>query len=504
MRRLLILAAAPAALLVLAGVTIAMAGGHSADPDYAYFFNGLEILDLHPPSYYDHPGTPVETLSALAILVTWLLRLPFDGMSIFASAMAHPEFYLNAINAVLVTVAAGALLWLGQRTYRATASMTVVLAAQGSIFLSFPAMTALNRVTAEPLLVAASFALAAFAAPILLGNTLADRRAARMLGALLGFAIATKYTALPLLAAILFLPGRVLWKQAALFAAGSFIVFTLPTAHHYPQMAMALFHFATRQGGYGSGAVGVPGIGALLEHGIALLRQAPEVFIFAAVYWGAFALGPVRAKRLFGVSALILTLQILMCLKASEARYLTPVVGVMALANAGLVFYSGTRGLRALVAGLLAAAVVSNGLSVSAWAKDMRIMNENDQALLRQMTAQGCALVPYYLVKLPLYNLDFGNQFTNNHFGPALRTLFPHAVSYDIANKEFSAFGEPVAVTEVKARLAHRGCVRLVGWPAAHYGEVFGIAPQLLMPMARSSHAGYEIVVYDYRPFQRP
>lgn len=502
MRRLLILAAAPILLLAIAAIILAMVGGHSPDPDYAYFFNGLEILDLHPPSYFDHPGTPLEMLAALAILVTWLLRLPFDGASILASAVAHPEVYLNVINAALVLVAAGALLWFGQRCWRATASMPVALAGQCSIFLSFPAMTALNRVTSEPLLVAASFALAAFAAPILLGQAPADRRAARTLGAVLGFAIATKYTALPLLAAILFLPGRTLWKQAALFAAGSFIVFTLPTAHHYPQMAMGLFHFATRQGAYGSGAVGVPGSGALLEHGIALLRQAPEVFIFAGVYWGAFALGPVRAKRLFGVSALILTLQILMCLKASEARYLTPVIGVMALANAGLVFYAGTRRLRALVAGLLAAAALSNGLSLGAWARDMRIVNDNDQALLRQMTAQGCALVPYYMVKLPAYNLDFGNQFTNNHFGAALRSQLPHAVSYDIARKEFSAFGEPVAVDAVKTRMAHPGCVRLVGWPVERHGATLGLAPQSLTPVGRSSHAGYEIVVYDYRPFQ--
>lgn len=504
MRRLLIFAAAPVLLLAIAAIILAMAGGHSPDPDYAYFFNGLEILDLHPPSYYDHPGTPVEMLAALAILVTWLVRLPLDGASILASAVARPEVYLNVINAGLVLTAAAALLWLGQRCWRATGRMTVALAGQFSIFLSFPAMTALNRVTSEPLLVAASFALAAFAVPILLGQAPADRRAARMLGALLGFAIATKYTALPLLAAILFLPGKSLWKQAALFAAGSFILFTLPTAHHYPQMGFALFRFATRQGAYGSGAVGVPGGDALLEHGIALLRQAPEVFIFAAVYWGAFALGPLRARRLFGVSALILTLQILMCLKAAEARYLTPVVGVMALANAGLVFYAGTRRLRALVAGLLTAAIASNGLSVSAWARDMRIVNDNDQALLRQMTAQGCALVPFYMVKLPTYNLDFGNQFTNNHFGAALRQHLPHVVSYDIARKEFSAFGEPVAVDQVRTRLAHPGCVRLVGWPVERHGATIGLAPQSLTPVGRSSHAGYEIVVYDFRPFQQP
>ena len=70
MRRTFILAAAPAALLAIAAVLVGMAGGHWPDPDYAYFFNGLEILDLHPPSYYDHPGTPVEMLAAVIPEIT--------------------------------------------------------------------------------------------------------------------------------------------------------------------------------------------------------------------------------------------------------------------------------------------------------------------------------------------------------------------------------------------------------------------------------------------------
>lgn len=501
MRRILFLAAVPAALLVIGLVTTAMMGGHPADPDYAYFFNGLEILDLHPPSYYDHPGAPTEVLIAFIALAAWLLRLPVDGASILVSAAAHPEFYLNVINAGLVAAAAAMLAWLGERLYRATASMTAALVGQASILIFYPAMIALSRVTSEPLLVSVSIALAGLLVPFVLGQAQVTQRNARMLGLLLGFALATKYTALPLLPAILFL-DRKWWRQAALFAGLGFILFTLPSAHHYPQMARGFFLFATRKGDYGSGAVGVPGVGTLLEHGAALLRQSPETFIAAALYWAIFALGPVRARRLFGVSALIVSLQVLMCLKASEARYLTPLAGIMALANAGLVFYAGTRRLRLAVTGLLAAALASNVLSIAAWARDMKTVNDKDQALLRRMTDQGCALVPFYMVKMPAYNLDFGNQFTNNHFSTALGRLMPHAVSYDISRKEFSVFGDAVAVDQVKARLAHPGCVRLVGWPVERHGATLGLTREWLTPVGRSSHAGYEIVVYDYRPFQ--
>ena len=115
-----------------------------------------------------------------------------------------------------------------------------------------------------------------------------------------------------------------------------------------------------------------------------------------------------------------------------------------------------------------------------------------------------CALVPYYTVKLPLCNLDFGDRFTNKHFGDKMRALLPRTVTYDIARKEFSAFGEPVAINQVKARMAHPGCVRLVGWPVEHHGAAFGIASHLLTPVAGSGRGAEEIVVYDFRPFQQP
>ena len=466
-RDLLLLCTVPLILLIVSRLTVQMAGGFVPDPNYAYLFNGLEILDLHPPSYYDHPGTPLEVLAAAVILLTWLVRLPFEFSGLKTSVFARPELYLDIINAVLVVFIAGAAFWFGRRLRVTTGSLAAALAGQASILLCFPALIALNRVMPEPLLLAATFVLVGLLTPFVLGGAKVSAGVAKVVGLMIGFAIATKFTALPLLAAVLFLTDRGLQKKAALYAAGGFILFTLPTAHHYPQMLRWIFNLSTHQGGYGTGAVGVPGIGILLEHGAALLRQTPETFAAAAVYFAVFLLGPIPARRRFGVSALILTIQILMCLKAAEARYLTPVVAIIALANAGLVYHATARAVRAVLAAVLVAGIGGNALAVRAWAQDMRGVNDDDQKLLQQMTAQGCTLIPYYSVQLPVYDLTFGNEFTNNHFGEALRRQFPHAVTYDIAHRQFSAFGAPVAAADVKARLAHAGCVRLVGSPVS-------------------------------------
>jgi hypothetical protein len=497
------LCAVPLVLLILSRIVVQMAGGFVPDPDYGYLFNGLEILDLHPPSYYDHPGAPLEMLAALVILLAWLARLPFEFIGLLTSVFTRAELYLLIINVVLVALIAGAVFWFGRQLRATTGSLAAALVGQASILLCFPALIALNRVTPEPLLLAANFALVALLTPFVLGGSTVSDGVAKIIGLVIGFAIATKFTALPLLAAVLYLPDTARQKKAGLYAAGGFILFTLPTAHHYPQMLHWIFNLSTRQGGYGTGAVGLPGIGLLLEHSASLLRQTPEIFTAAAVYFVTFLLGPVLNRRLFGVSALTMVIQILMCMKASEARYLTPVVAIIALANAGLIHCAASQAARTVLGALLAAGIGGNALAVRDWARDTQAVNEENQRLLQQMADQGCVLIPYYTVRMPLYSVTFGNEFTNNHFGPALRARFPHAVTYDIAHKQFSAFGAPVAATDVKARLGHSGCVRLVGSPVERHAAAFGIAPRLLTLAGRSGHGINEMAVYDYHLFER-
>ncbi len=77
-------------------------------------------------------------------------------------------------------------------------------------------------------------------------------------------------------------------------------------------------------------------------------------------------------------------------------------------------------------------------------------------------------------------------------------------MTYDIARKQFSAFGAPVSAAEVKEKLGYPACVRLVGWRTERHASAFGIAPQLLTLVAHSGHGADGIAVYDYRPFGAP
>jgi hypothetical protein len=53
-------------------------GKSRLDPNYQYLLNGLAVLKGQVPGHTDHPGTPVQELGAVAILLKWLItdRLP--------------------------------------------------------------------------------------------------------------------------------------------------------------------------------------------------------------------------------------------------------------------------------------------------------------------------------------------------------------------------------------------------------------------------------------------
>ena len=497
------LAMVPVLLLILARLFVHMAGGFEADPDYAYLMNGLEVLTFYPPSFNNHPGTTLEMLAALVNLGTWLVCLPFHGMGLVRDVLSKSQFYMGANNAILVMLIAAAVLWFADRVRQVTGSMAAALAGQASLLLCFPAMIALDRVTPEPLLLAATFVLAGVLAPAAFGKIKNGERTAAAVGALLGFCIATKITALPLIPLLLLLPGWRLRKRAGLFLLGGMIFFTLPTAHHYPQMLSWMTGMATHSGSYGSGAPGLPAGPVLLERARALFGQTPEFFIAVIVYCGLLAAGPRALRRLMAVCALVVAAQLFMVLKQPEPRYLAPVVAVVALADAGIVAALLSRGAAwaAAVLALLLAGLCNNVLSTAAWAKTNHAVYIANRAVLAQAWASGCGLVSYYEAPLEVYDLDFGNQYAAYRFRAPLQELYPKGVTYDWARHSFEFFGTPLSSAQLSAHLVPARCIILVGSPLARYGASFGLPATSLTLVARSPFPdGQAVAIYRYQP----
>ena len=233
-----VLMAVPIVLIAL-GILFRTAGGpFGADPDFPYLLNGLNILTLHAPGHYDHPGTTVQIFAALVILPAWLLSLPVHGtMALKTSVLSQPQYYLHIINLALLAANAGAAYYFGWRV-RAVSSLATAVVGQLSILASFSVMIGLDRVTPEPLLLAATLTTAGYLAPLALHreNFNPTLSYARRLGVLLGFALVTKITALPTLFTICFLQRPQLRVSAIKAMMITGLVLTLPIAIHYLQM----------------------------------------------------------------------------------------------------------------------------------------------------------------------------------------------------------------------------------------------------------------------------
>jgi hypothetical protein len=497
--------AVPLVLLILSRVFVHMAGEFPADPDYSYLMNGLEVLTFYPPSYISHPGTSLIMLTTLVNLVTWLVTLPFHRQGLFTDVLSKPEIYLTAINAVLVLGIAAAAFWFALRIRRASGSVAAALTGQVSQLLSFPAMIALNRVAPEPLLLASTLVLAGLLTPLAFGKGESLRWIAAAVGIVLGFSIATKITALPLLPSLLLLPDWALRKRAGWFALAALVFFTLPAAHHYPLMLWWFTGMATHSGSYMAGPAGLPPLATLISDAVLLFQQAPELFIALLAYMVVALFGPRPLRRLMVVSALVVAAQILMVVKQPSTRYLVPAVAMMALANAAIAAHILSRRVFPAIAAALVAMVAGfchNFLTTAAWAQDNRAVYRANQNLMQSISGSGCAVVPYYEAPLMLYDLDFGNQYAGSRFGRDLQRLYPRAFTYDWARQSFMFFGTNISLAEFQARLAPAKCIYLVGSPLERFNGTFGLPMSALTFVARSRVAdeGQALAVYRYQP----
>jgi hypothetical protein len=93
-----------------------------SDPAYQYLLNGLLILNGHSPYHIDHPGTPVQTLIAGVLYVSWSIAklMGWSNEALDISVGSHPERYLQIISYVLVVLNCTASYILGDRVQFST------------------------------------------------------------------------------------------------------------------------------------------------------------------------------------------------------------------------------------------------------------------------------------------------------------------------------------------------------------------------------------------------
>lgn len=234
--------------------------GSNSDPEYVYLLNAANLAGLKGVGHIDHPGTPVQVLGAVTIRVVHFFNFS-PGIDWHTDVLQRPEYYLKAINIVLIVLNVLMLLALGMFTYFLTKNFWLGLWLQLSPFFSITLLEfGLPRVTPEPLLLFSSSLMIAVLVFVLThpGHLTTPGKNVIMIfifGVIIGFGIACKVTFIPLAVIPLILLAKVKNKILFLFAAViSFVIFTLPIIRMYPRFFDWIFNLFTHSGYYGGGA----------------------------------------------------------------------------------------------------------------------------------------------------------------------------------------------------------------------------------------------------------
>lgn len=197
----------------------------SVDPDYVYFCTGLNMAEGHfKVAHIDHPGTPLQVLTALVFRLVWWFR--GEGSGFTDDILRNPDLYLQMVNLAINLILAGALLAAGRAVYRKTSSLTGALVIQSIPLLPFILYEIIGRISPEQILALPIIALTVF----LIGKSQSGlqqftNREILLLALITGFGLSIKLTLLPLLLfPLVIVPG---WKKKATAISLSLLFFFL-------------------------------------------------------------------------------------------------------------------------------------------------------------------------------------------------------------------------------------------------------------------------------------
>lgn len=130
---------------------------NSVDPEMAYLYNGLTITHGHYAYFVDHPGIPLQYISAGVIAVVH----PFREGTIDEDVIKNPDFYLNLITWTFIILNFVALFFLGFLSYKLFENLFAGLLIQLTPFVSIIYLHEASRTLPEffSLIIAAVFVL---------------------------------------------------------------------------------------------------------------------------------------------------------------------------------------------------------------------------------------------------------------------------------------------------------------------------------------------------------
>ena len=230
------------------------------DPAYQYLYAGVDILQGFSPGHTDHPGTPLQTATAVIISITWLvLRLiGFTRLSAVDSVLTNPELYLASAGLFFLFANCWAAYFLGSKVHRSTNNFSLAAICQTAPLLFAATAPQIIYPTPETGLFFISTTLMGLIAPLVFDPKEINRQSKQKLawgvGLICGLGFAIKFTFAPMLLLPLMLRDwRAIFRAyAAILVA--WVIGVLPIIHKLPKLIEWLQKIATHSGTHGEGA----------------------------------------------------------------------------------------------------------------------------------------------------------------------------------------------------------------------------------------------------------
>jgi hypothetical protein len=462
--------------------------GPNLDPEYAYLFNSLDVADLSAPGHVDHPGTPLQVLGAIVILLEYgIVTLFRSTASLEQEVLLNPESYLRSINFVLNCFIFALTYLAGLKVFRLGKSWILVVSVQLTPLLFATLLYATMRVSAEPLLIVDVLLLYLLLIPVFLGEyRIRSSKSSIFLGIILGLAFATKVTSLPLILLIL-LPKR--HKDKALATTSSiltFFILTLPIWSQFLRLGNLMLTIALREGRYGSGEVGLPAANILWVSLKDLVWEVPGFFLLVVLMCGFLLFLLLKYKGSFkresskdyvkalSIITIIMISHTVITVKHPPVHYMLPSIALVGLTLILLSntpdelrpFSSQTRIPAYLLGAFLTISII---LSVTSNVSRLRTIQNRLASVaeieeLIDRSYQDCEVITYYRSSSMQFALAWGNGWSKVNHGSTLIDLYSAADFYKIWVQEFFGYELDFRSKDLlRSRLSNGECLLMQG-----------------------------------------
>ena len=419
------------------------------DPDYAYLFDSLNMVNGKWPQEMAHPGITVDFIGAIIIRIIH----PITSLQeINQLVLINPEHYLLILSRIFIFINTIALLILGIVGLIVFQDWVPSLFLQMGPFLSKLAFKWSLHVAPEPLLITTVIALSILIVLGLRDGQLEkySTRYAIAFGLICGFGIATKLTS----AGIYLLPVLFLGKVRAIiifFGATIFATafFSLPGAGSLSLVLDQVISISSATGHHGHGPPGFIDTSSYLRN-LIRVSSRPVFFVVLLLGISSVILTRINSPKIAATPTyralcglcLCFFCQALLVAKHPAGHYMIP---ALVLSSLGLVliydllrrsvflFDKSRLFLRKFSVAFLVFLVISQIISLNKLNEQFS-RRSLDSARLDETRYMDCAKIFVWPASNPMYGLFFGRWNTKGSFGEELRTLFQEKSSMYMIN----------------------------------------------------------------------